>query len=129
MAKKGGDKMNKIFKVVLMVSFVFFLFGCATTCKTTFRNELSGNPQLSEANISYKKATRLITQGDCTHNPAEAQKAYESASQYLSDALFKLEQLGHDNSIDVSEEVYYCQKLKSEIEVKKNEATKEMLGP
>ncbi len=51
---------------------------------------------------------------------------HRTAGSYLSDTIFKLKKLGHDNAIDVSEDVYYCEKMKRETDVKIGAAEKAM---
>jgi len=96
---------------------VISLSGCAT-CQTSYRKELSSNPKLAEANVSYKKAIDWLNKAECSLTPSEAQRSYRTAESYVSDAIFKLEKLGHDNNIDVSEDVYYCERIKTETDVK-----------
>jgi hypothetical protein len=43
---------------------------------------------------------------------------HPTAESYLSDAIFKLKKLGHDNNINVSEDIYHCEKIKRETDVK-----------
>lgn len=93
------------------------LSGCAT-CGTPYRKELSNNPKLEEANASYKKAIYWLDKAECTSELAEAERFYRTAESYVSDAIFKLNKLGHDNNIDVSEDLYYCEKIKSETDVR-----------
>ena len=96
---------------------VVALSGCAT-CGTSYRRELSSNPKLAEANTSYRKAIDWLDKAECSSMPAEAERFYTTAESYLSDAIFKLEKLGHDNNMDVSEDLYYCEKIKRETDVK-----------
>jgi hypothetical protein len=93
------------------------LGGCST-CGTSYRRELTNNPELAEANTSYKKAIRWLDKAECSLAPEQAEKSYITAESYLSDAIFKLEKLGHDRDIDVSEDLYYCEKIKTETDVK-----------
>ncbi|MFC1675228.1 hypothetical protein ACFL1K_05040 [Candidatus Omnitrophota bacterium] len=105
------------FSILVLGIAVISLSGCAT-CKTPYRRELSGNPNLREANVSYKKAIDWLDKAECSSIPSEAQRSYRTAESYVSDAIYKLEKLGHDNNIDVSEDLYYCEKIKTETDVK-----------
>lgn len=109
-----------------MGMLVVSLSSCAT-CKTSYRKELSNKPELEEANISYKKAIGWAEKGDCTNSPSQAIEVYRKAESYLSDAMYKLKHLGRDESIDVSEELYYCEDLKSRIRVNIGAAEKALL--
>ena len=105
------------FSILVLGIAVISLSGCAT-CGTPYRRELSNNPNLAEANASYKKAIDWLDKAECSSIPAEAERFYTTAESYVSDAIFKLKKLGHDNDISVSEDVYYCEKIKRETDVK-----------
>jgi len=120
----GKSKM--LFKF-LSLGIIVALFSSCATCATSYRKNLTEKPQLSEANNSYKKAIHWAAKGDCEIRPFQAREYYRKAESYLSDAIFKLEQLGHDNKIDVSEELYYCKNLKGEIHEDIVKAEKAML--
>jgi hypothetical protein len=109
------------FSILVLAIVVISLSGCAT-CKTPYRRELSNNPDLREANESYKKAIDWLDKAECSSTPAEAERSYRTAESYVSDAIFKLNELGHNNNIDVSEDVYYCEKIKTETDVKIGQA-------
>ncbi len=111
---------------ILVLGIVVILLSSCATCGTSYRRELSQDPNLSEANTSYKKAIDWLDKAECATTPAEAQSSFTTAESYLSDAIFKLKQLRHDNDIDVSEDVYYCEKIKSETDVKIGAADKAM---
>ena len=111
------------FIVLVLGIAVISLTGCAT-CKASYRRELSSNHNLAEANVSYKKAINWLDKAECSSDPYESEKLYITAESYLSDAIFKLQQLGHDNNIDVSEDIYYCEKIKKETAVKIGTANK-----
>jgi hypothetical protein len=110
-------KYIKGFSILVSGIAVISFIGCST-CGTPYRKELTNNSDLREANTSYKKAIRWLDTAECSSVPAEAKKSYETAESYLSDAIFKLNEKGHANNIDVSEDVYYCEKIKSETDVK-----------
>ena len=105
------------FSIIVLGVVVISLIGCAT-CGTPYRRELSSNSDLREANESYKKAIDWLNKVECSSAPSEAQRSYRTAESYVSDAIFKLEKLGRDNNIDVSEDLYYCEKIKRETDVK-----------
>ena len=109
------------FSILVLGIVVISLIGCAT-CRTPYRRELTNNPDLREANESYKKAIDWLDKGECSSIPAEAERSYRTAESYVSDAIFKLKKLGHDNNIDVSEDVYYCERIKTETDVKIGQA-------
>jgi hypothetical protein len=100
---------------------VISLIGC-TTCGTPYRRELSQNSDLKEANESYKKAIGWLDKGECASTPSEAEKSYTTAESYVSDAVSKLKEAGNNKNIDVSEDVYYCEKIKRETDVKIGQA-------
>ncbi len=116
------------FSILALGIIVISLGGCAT-CRTPYRRELSNNPSLTEANVSYKKAIKWLDKAECSSTPFEAERSYRTAESYVSDAIFKLKKLGHDNNIDVSEDLYYCEKIKGETDVKIGEADKAIQPP
>ena len=105
------------FSVLILGIAVISLSGCVT-CKTPYRTELSSNPGLREANESYKQGIDWLKKGECSTTPAEAQKSYITGESYVSDAIYKLKKEGDENNINVSEDVYYCEKIKRETDVK-----------
>jgi len=105
------------FSIIVLGVVVSSLIGCAT-CKTPYRRELSSNPNLREANVSYKKAIVWLDKAECSSVPSEAERSYRTAESYVSDAIFKLKEAGNNNTINVSEDVYYCEKIKRETDVK-----------
>lgn len=105
------------FSILVLGIVVISLSSCAT-CGTSYRREISNNPNLAEANTSYKKAIDWLDKAECAAYPSEAKESYRTAESYLSDAIYKLNELGHNNNIDVSEDVYYCERIKTETDVK-----------
>jgi len=105
------------FSILVLGIVVISLSGCAT-CKTPYRRELSRNPNFREANESYKKAIDWLDKAECSSTPFQAKEFYTTAESYLSDAIFKLKEQGHNNNIDVSEDIYYCERIKTETDVK-----------
>ncbi|MDD5247186.1 MAG: hypothetical protein PHS09_07335 [Candidatus Omnitrophica bacterium] len=114
-------KYMRGFSILVLGFAVISLSGCVT-CKTSYRRELSNNPDLREANESYKKAIDWLDKAECAVLPAQAEESYRTAESYVSDAIFKLKQLGHDNNIDVSEDIYYCERIITETDVKIGQA-------
>ena len=111
------EKYIRGFSILVLGIVVISLSGCAT-CKTAYRRELSNDSNLREANESYKKAIDWLDKAECSSAPAEAQRSYRTAESYVSDAVFKLKETGNNKNIDVSEDVYYCEKIKRETDVK-----------
>ncbi|MDO8489392.1 MAG: hypothetical protein Q7S42_04710 [Candidatus Omnitrophota bacterium] len=109
------------FSILILGIAVISLSGCST-CGTPYRNELSSNPNFREANDSYKKAIDLLNKAECSSKPFQAKEFYTTAESYVSDAIFKLKEEGSKNNIDVSEDVYYCEKIKRETDVKIGQA-------
>ncbi|MFA5008310.1 MAG: hypothetical protein WC546_03710 [Candidatus Omnitrophota bacterium] len=112
---------------LLFLGIIIGFFSSCATCQASYRKNLTKSPKLEEANISYKKAIQWAEKGDCTTYPFEAKECYRKAESYLSDAIFKLGQLGHDNQIDDSEELYYCEELKIKIHANINATEKALL--
>ena len=108
---------NKGFSVLVLGIFVISLSSCAT-CKTPYRRELSQNPNLAEANVSYKKAIGWLDKAECSSVPKIAEGYYTTGESYISDTIYKLKEQENNNHIDVSDDVNYCEKIKSETDVK-----------
>ena len=103
---------------VLVLGIVAISLSSCETCQTPYRRELSQNNRSTEANGSYKKAIEWLDKAECSSTPVEAAESYTAAEPYLSDAIFRLKSVGNDKGIDVSEDVYYCEKIKRETDVK-----------
>jgi len=114
-------KYIRIFSILILGVAVISLSGCST-CKTAYRKELSNNPNFREANESYRKAIDWLNKAECASLPSEAERSYRTAESYVSDAVFKLKETGNSKNIDVSEDVYYCEKIKRETDVKIGQA-------
>lgn len=121
-------KYIQVFGIFVLAVVVISLSSCAT-CGTSYRRELSNNPKLAEADTSYKKAIKWLDRAECSITPAEAASFFRTAESYLSDAIYKLEQQGHDHDIDVSEDIYYCEKIKNETDVKIGAAERAKQSP
>jgi len=115
------NEYNKGFSVLIFGIFVISLSSCAT-CGTSYRRELSNNPNFAEANVSYKKTIRWLDKAECSFSPKTAVESYRTAESYLSDTIFKLKEQENNNQINVSEDVSYCEKIKSETDVKIGQA-------
>ena len=111
----------KGFSVLILGIFVISLSSCAT-CGTSYKRELSNNPNFAEANVSDKKTIRWLDQAECAFSPKVATGDYHTAESYLSDTISKLKDQENNNHIDASEDVNYCEKIKSETDVKIGQA-------
>ena len=107
----------KVFSVLVLGIFVISLSSCAT-CGTSYRRELSHDPNLAEANVSYKKAIGWLDKAECSSVPKIAEGYYTTGESYISDTIYKLKEQESNNHINVSEDVNYCEKIKRETDVK-----------
>ena len=107
----------KEFSVLVLGIFVISLSSCAT-CGTSYRRELSHNPDLAEANVSYKKAISWLDKAECSFSPKAAVGSFRTAESYLSDTISKLKDQEINNHINASEDVNYCEKIKRETDVR-----------
>ena len=107
----------KGFSVLVLGIFVISLSSCAS-CGSSYKRELSHDPNLNEANVSYKKAKRWLDEAECAFSPKVATGDYHTAESYLSDTIYKLKEQENNNHIDVSEDINYCENIKSETDVK-----------
>ncbi len=114
-------KYIRVFSILVLGVVAISLSGCST-CGTAYRKELSNNPSFREANESYKKAIDWLNKAECASVPSEAERSYRTAESYVSDAVFKLKEQGNNKNIDVSKDVYYCEKIKTETDVKIGQA-------
>jgi hypothetical protein len=115
------NRYIKGFTVLVLGIFVTSLSSCAT-CGTSYRRELSKNPNFAEANVSYKKAIRWLDKAECSFAPKVAVGFYRTGESYLSDTIYKLKEQENNNHINVSEDVNYCEQIKSETDVKIGQA-------
>ena len=90
-----------------------------------YKKELTDNPKLDEANKLYEKAIRWIKDGNGVHEPQRAVGFYANAEAYLTKTILKLKELGLKESIDVSKEVEFCEKLLRETHSKQGMAKRE----
>ena len=90
-----------------------------------YRQELTDNPKLDEANRLYKKAISSLEDGDGVHEPQRAAEFYSNAESDLTKTILKLKELGQKESIDVSKEVEFCEKLLRETHSKQGMAKRE----
>lgn len=99
--------------LVLLAMFVVASVGPADcfAWKQQYKQELTDNPKLDEANSLYKKSIRWIEDGNGVHEPQRAVTFYANAESYLTKTILKLKELGQQDSIDVSKEVEFCEKL------------------
>ena len=124
-------KFIRIFGVMFLAVFVLTSLNpgdCLARKKQKYRKELTDDPNLEEANESYKKAVRFIKRGDGAFHkrPGEAKQSYSTAESYLNSAIFELKKLGHKNDIDVSKEIMFCENLQSNTHVKAGKLKKYM---
>ena len=82
--------------------------------KQQYKQELTDNPKLDEANSLYKKSIRWIKDGDGVHESERAATFYANAESYLTKTILKLKELGREDNIDVSREIEFCEKLLSQ---------------
>jgi uncharacterized protein YneF (UPF0154 family) len=106
-------KIIGICSLVMLVMFVVASIGPADcfAWKQQYKQELTDNPKLEEANTLYKKAIRWVEDGNGVHEPQRAATFYANAESYLTKTILKLKELGLKESIDVSKEVDFCEKL------------------
>jgi hypothetical protein len=90
-----------------------------------YQQELTDNPKLDEANRLYKKAIRWVEDGDGVHESQRAVQFYANSESYLTKTILKLKELGQKDSIDVSKEVEFCEKLLKETHSKQGMAKRE----
>ena len=113
--------------LVLLAMFVVASIGPADcfAWKQQYKQELTDNPKLDEANSLYKKAIRWIEDGDNVHESQRAVGFYANAESYLTKTVLKLKELGQKDSIDVSKETEFCEKLQRETHSKQGDAKRE----
>ena len=102
-----------ICSLVILAMFVVVSIN-AVDCfawKQQYKQELTDNPKLDEANSLYKKAIRWIEDGDGVHESQRAATFYANAELYLTKTILKLKELGQKENIDVSKEIEFCEKL------------------
>ena len=90
-----------------------------------YQQELTDNPKLDEANKLYKKAISSIEDGDGVHEPQRAVEFYSNAESDLTKTILKLKELGQKDSIDVTKETEFCEKLLKETHSKQGDAKRE----
>lgn len=93
--------------------------------KQQYKQKLTDNAKLDEANTLYKKAIRWIGDGDGVHESQRAAAFYANAESYLTKTILKLKELGLKENIDVSKEVDFCEKLLMETHSKQGMAKRE----
>jgi hypothetical protein len=94
-----------------------------------YRQELTDNPKLDEANKLYKKAISSIEYGDNTHESQRAAGFYATGESYLAKTIFALKELGSEHAIDVTKETEFCEKLQREIHSHQGMAKRESNQP
>ena len=115
-----------ICSVILLVLFVISSINPADCfARQQYKQELTDNPKLDEANALYKKAIGWIEDGDGVHQAPRAVGFYANGESYLTKTILKLKELGRQDSIDVSKEVEFCEKLLKETHSKQGMAKRE----
>ena len=120
-------------KYIIVCSLVMLVMFAAASINTLncfawgqkYQQELTDNPKLDEANRLYKKAIPWLEDGDGVHEPVRAAQFYANAESYLRRTVFALKELGDRNSIDVTKEVGFCEKLERETHSKQGMAKRE----
>ncbi len=108
--------MKKCIGICGLVLLAMFVAGSVNPAdcfawKQEYQQELTDNPKLDEANKLYKKAISWIEDGDGVHESQRASGFYANAESYLTKTILKLKELGQKETIDVSKEVEFCEKL------------------
>ena len=111
--------MLVIFAIVLVNTVDCFAWG------QKYKQELTDNPKLDEANQLYKKAISAIEDGDNLHESQRAAQSYADGESYIGRAIVALRELGSKNAIDVTKETEVCEKLQKETHSKQGMAKRE----
>ena len=116
-----------ICSMVMLAMFVVASIGPADcfAWKQQYKQELTDNPKLDEANTLYKKAIRWIEDGDGVHESQRAATFYANAESYLTKAVLELKETGQKDNIDVSKEVEFCEDLLKEVHSSQGMAKRE----
>ena len=106
-------KYIRICGLVILAMFAVSSIGpvACFAWRQEYQQELTDNPKLDDANRLYKKAIRWIEDGDGVHESQRAAQFYANAESYLTKTILKLKELGQEQSIDVSKEITFCEKL------------------
>ena len=113
-----------------LVVLVMFVAGSVVPAdcfawRPQYKQELTDNPKLDEANGLYKKAIRWIEDGDGVHESQRAATFYANAESYLTKTILKLKELGQKENIDVAKDVEFCEKLLSQTHAHQGMAKRE----
>ncbi len=122
--------MKKYIGICSLVTLAIFVVASINPAdcfawRQKYQQELTDNPKLDEANRIYKKAIPWIEDGDGVHESQRAAQFYANAESYLTKTILKLKELGQKDSIDVSKEVDFCEKLLRETHSKQGMAKRE----
>jgi hypothetical protein len=122
--------MKKYIMIGSLVMLAMFIIASVVPAdcfawRPQYKQELTDNPKLDEANTLYKKAIRWVEDGDGVHEPQRAVEFYANSESYLTKTILKLKELGLRESIDVSKEVEFCEKLLKETHSKQGMAKRE----
>ena len=123
--------MKKYVVICSLVMLSMCIFGSINPAdcfawRQKYQQELTDNPKLEEANKLYKEAIRWIKDGNGVHESQRAVGFYANAESYLTKTILKLKELGLKESIDVSKEVEFCEKLERETHSKQGQAKREL---
>jgi hypothetical protein len=86
-----------------------------------YPSELNGRElsrYLKVTHRSVHKAMRWLDKAECSFSPKTAEGFYRTGESYISDTIYKLNEQENNNHINISEDVNYCEKIKSETDVK-----------
>ena len=124
--------MKKYIGICSMVMLAMFVASSINPAdcfawKQQYKQELTDNPKLDEANKLYEKAIRWIEDGDGVHEPQRAATFYANAEEYLRRTIFALKELGNKYTIDVTKEIEFCEKLQKETHSAQGDAKRESI--
>jgi hypothetical protein len=116
-----------ICSIVLLAMFAFASVNVANcfAWRQSYKQELTDNPKLDEANKLYKKAIRWIEDGDGVHEPQRAAQFYNNGEEYLRRTIYELRERGSEYTIDVTKEIEFCEKLQKETHSAQGDAKRE----
>jgi len=112
------EKIPRIF-FILFISLCFITFAYAEDVI-----QKPDDIRLIDAYENYEKAIEMESRGDreFRRRPGKAQRMYEYAEDYYSNASFMYKQAGEEYGIDTAKEVSLCEKIYRKVHVKTNDA-------
>jgi hypothetical protein len=122
--------MKKCLGICSLVLLAMFVVASINTVncfawRQEYKQELTDNPKLDEANSLYKKAISSIEDGDGVHESQRATQFYATGESYLGKTIFALRELGSKYTIDVTKEIEFCEKLQRDTHSKQGDAKRE----